>query len=141
METIISVRGTVHAVRIVELGSRQFCAFRLSDDRKGAFLVYARYEDVGHLDMEDGDHVSANGLEVADGVLLATNVDEWGRYCSVCGKWHTEGYYIDEMNYACSEECALHYYGGNRKEFEAELALLDDPETAYQACICWTEWD
>lgn len=97
-------------------------------------------------DMEDGDHFSAHGLVVAEenmtmGVMIATYVDRWGRICDVCGKWHTEGYHIGECNYACSEECALTYYGRDKKAFEDDLALLDDPATEEYADTYWTEWD
>lgn len=146
MENTISLRGTVSAVATIYVSRREFRTFLLNDDEKGKYRVYVRQEDMDYPDMEDGDHFSAHGLVVAEenmtmGVMIATYVDRWGRICDVCGKWHTEGYHIGECNYACSEECALTYYGGDKAEFEKDLALLDNPETADDADTYWTEWD
>jgi hypothetical protein len=141
METTISLRGVVSAVSTIYVNRREYHTFLLNDDENGTYRVYVRYEDMDYTDMEDGDHFSANGLVVADGIMIATSVDRWGRVCDVCGKWHTEGYWIGEVNYACSEDCALHYYGGDKEAFEADLALLNDPESADSADTYWTSWD
>lgn len=141
METTISLRGVVSAVSTIYVNRREYRAFLLNDDENGTYRVYVRYEDMDYTDMEDGDHFSANGLVVADGIMMATSVDRWGRVCDVCGQWHTEGYWIGEVNYACSEDCALHYYGGDKEAFEADLALLNDPEPADSADTYWTTWD
>lgn len=129
------------ALNVSYVNRREYRTFLLNDDENGTYRVYVRYEDMDYTDMEDGDHFSANGLVVADGIMIATSVDRWGRVCDVCGKWHTEGYWIGEVNYACSEDCALRYYGGNKEAFEADLALLNDPESADSADTYWTSWD
>lgn len=142
METTIRLRGVVSAVSTIYVNRREYRTFLLSDyDAKGTYRVYVRYEDMDYTEMEDGDHFSAYGFEVADGVLIATSVDRWGRICDVCGAWHVEGYYVGETNYACSEKCALHYYGGDTKAFEEDLAMLDDPDLADSADTYWTSWD
>lgn len=141
METTISLRGVVSAVSTIYVNRREYRTFLLNDDENGTYRVYVRYEDMDYTDMEDGDHFSANGLVVADGIMMATSVDRWGRVCDVCGQWHTEGYWIGEVNYACSEDCALRYYGGDKEAFEADLALLNDPESADSADTYWTSWD
>lgn len=141
METTISLRGVVSAVSTIYVNRREYRTFLLNDDENGTYRVYVRYEDMDYTDMEDGDHFSANGLVVADGIMMATSVDRWGRVCDVCGKWHAEGYWIGEVNYACSEDCALRYYGGDKEAFEADLALLNDPESADSADTYWTTWD
>lgn len=141
METTISLRGVVSAVSTIYVNRREYRTFLLNDDENGTYRVYVRYEDMDYTDMEDGDHFSANGLVVADGIMMATSVDRWGRVCDVCGKWHAEGYWIGEVNYACSEDCALRYYGGDKEAFEADLALLNDPESADSADTYWTSWD
>lgn len=141
METTISLRGVVSAVSTIYVNRREYRTFLLNDDENGTYRVYVRYEDMDYTDMEDGDHFSANGLVVADGIMIATSVDRWGRVCDVCGKWHAEGYWIGEVNYACSEDCALRYYGGDKEAFEADLALLNDPESADSADTYWTSWD
>lgn len=141
METTIRLRGVVSAVSTIYVNRREYRTFLLNDDENGTHRVYVRYEDMDYTDMEDGDHFSANGLVVADGIMIATSVDRWGRVCDVCGKWHAEGYWIGEVNYACSEDCALRYYGGDKEAFEADLALLNDPESADSADTYWTSWD
>lgn len=141
METTISLRGVVSAVSTIYVNRREYRTFLLNDDENGTYRVYVRYEDMDYTDMEDGDHFSANGLVVADGIMMATSVDRWGRVCDVCGQWHTEGYWVGEVNYACSEDCALRYYGGDKEAFEADLALLNDPESADSADTYWTSWD
>ena len=91
--------------------------------------------------MNDGDHYTVSGIVITDEMVVATSVDRWGRICDVCGKWHTEGYYVGEDEYACSEECAIKLYGGNEAAFREDLALLDDEETADAAVTYWTEWE
>lgn len=141
METTIRLRGVVSAVSTIYVNRREYRTFLLNDEDKGTFRVYVRHDEFDYLDMEDGDHFSASGFEVADGVLVATSVDRWGRICDVCGSWHLEGYYVGEANYACSEKCALHYYDGDTKAFEEDLAMLDDPDLADSADTYWTSWD
>jgi hypothetical protein len=141
MESNLSLRGIVSAVSTLYVNRREYRTFLLNDERKGTFKVYVRYEDMDWSDIEDGDHFSASGFLVTEEIMIATSVDRWGRICDVCGNWHTEGYWIGENNYACSEECALHYYGGDKEAFEEDLALLDDPDTADMADTYWTSWD
>ena len=105
----------------------------------GIYRIYVRHEDT-EWDVEDDGHYCACGMEIANGIMIATSVDRWGRICDVCGKWHTEGYYVDG-DYACSEDCAVQLYRGDWNAFKADLALLDDPATADDAEVYWTEWD
>jgi hypothetical protein len=140
METNVSLRGTASAVSTIYVNRREYHTFLLICEDK-TYRVYVRHEDTECIDIEDGDHYSASGIEIADGIVIATSVDEWGRVCDVCGKWMNEGYWIGEVNYACSEDCALHYYGGDKEAFEADLALLNDPESADSADTYWTSWD
>lgn len=91
-------------------------------------------------DLQLFHHYYASGVKALNGII-ADEVDRWGRYCDVCGKWHTEGYYVFENNYACSENCAVDLYHGDWNAFKADLALLDDPETCDNAPTYWTEWE
>jgi hypothetical protein len=93
-----------------------------------------------HFDLEEGLHVYARGAKALGGIF-ADCFEEWGRVCAVCGKWHTEGYYVLENDYACSEECAVYLYHGDWNAFKADLALLDFPDTADNAPTYWTEWE
>lgn len=106
------------------------------------YKVYARDIDC-KWDLNDGEHYTVSGIVISDDLMLmiATNVDRWGRICDVCGKWHTEGYYVGEDEYACSEECAIKLYGGNETAFRLDLSLLDNEETADAAVTYWTEWE
>ena len=105
-----------------------------------SYKVYARDIDC-KWDLNDGEHYTVSGLMITDTLVIATNVDRWGRICDVCGKWHTEGYYVGEDEYACSEECAIKLYGGNELAFRLDLSLLDNEETADAAVTYWTEWE
>ena len=107
-----------------------------------SYKVYARDIDC-MWDLNDGEHYTVSGLMISDdlNLVIATNVDRWGRICDVCGKWHTEGYYVCEDEYACSEECAIKLYGGNELAFRLDLAMLDNEETADYAPTYWTEWE
>lgn len=105
-----------------------------------SYKVYARDIDC-KWDLNDGEHYTVSGILITDTLVIATNVDRWGRICDVCGKWHTEGYYVGEDEYACSEECAIKLYGGNELDFRLDLSLLDNEETADAAVTYWTEWE
>ena len=91
-------------------------------------------------DLQLFHHYRCTGVKTLNG-LTAEEVDRWGRYCDVCGKWHTEGYYVLEDGYACDEACAVALYNGDWNAFRADLALLDDPETEEEAPTYWTEWE
>jgi hypothetical protein len=136
----ISLRGTASAVSTIYINRREYHTFLLICSEKDTYRVYVRHEDT-EWDIEDGEHYSANGFEVADGIIIATSVDRWGRICDVCGAWHIEGYYVGECEYACSEECALKLYKGDEEAFKSDLAMLDDPDLANDAPTYWTEWD
>lgn len=105
-----------------------------------SYKVYARDIDC-KWDLNDGEHYTVSGLMITDTLVIATSVDRWGRICDVCGKWHTEGYYVGEDEYACSDECAIKLYGGNELAFRLDLSLLDNEETADAAVTYWTEWE
>lgn len=90
-------------------------------------------------DLEKDGHYYIKG-EISLDVVNADYADRWGRYCDICCKWHTEGYYV-YGDYACSEECAIALYNGDADVFKADLALLDNPATADDAEVYWTEWD
>lgn len=66
---------------------------------------------------------------------MGTVSDGYGegyRICSVCGKRMEEGWFHnDEVVYACSEECCLALYEGDRKQMEDDME--DD-------IFFWTFW-
>lgn len=102
--------------------------------------------DSKNLDRElivEGLHVSVRGQRatIANNGIFAESIDEWGRYCDVCGRHMAEGYIVGDVEHACSEECAIVLYGGNEQAFRDDLALLDFDETADNAPTFWTEWD
>lgn len=59
------------------------------------------------------------------------------RVCSHCGKHFHEGYFLGD-EYACSEECAVALYGGDRELFEADLEA-EEEEAGATECY-WTTW-
>ena len=59
------------------------------------------------------------------------------RVCSHCGKHFHEGYFLGG-EYACSEECAVALYGGDREQFEADLEM-EETEPGTTECY-WSVW-
>lgn len=88
-------------------------------------------------DIENGNHLYVSGEMNEQGEVIAEYVDRWGRYCSHCGKHHEEGYWIDEYQYACSEECAIALLGSKEALDKAKEEYDDDAD--YNP-ICWVEW-
>ena len=140
MNTNIQLKGIASNVTTFKVNNRCYYEFTLATESGESHKVFVRYEDA-EWDIDNDGHYYISGFEVSNGTILATTVDRWGRVCDVCGKWHTEGYWVGEEDYACSEECAIKLYEGDEEAFKADLALLDDPETADIACTYWTEWD
>lgn len=70
-------------------------------------------------------------------VFTAKYLDQWGRICGHCGKQHEEGYWIQEYEYACSDECAIAIMGG-KEQFDEAMNEYDD-DANYNP-ICWVEW-
>ena len=136
----LELKGIASEVSTYNVNRRVYYSFTLTTESGEVYKVFNRYEDA-EWDIEDGGHYYISGIEVSKGTILAVTVDRWGRVCDVCGQWHTEGYWVGENDYACSEECAIELYGGNEEEFRADLAMLDDPEMRDMACTYWTEWD
>ena len=63
------------------------------------------------------------------------------RICSVCGKEHDEGYYLNG-DYACSDECRNQYYidhHGAKDAADAERMYLNDCEEDNTE-FYWTQW-
>lgn len=136
----IRLFGTATGVQGHEITRRYFESFTLTTEEGKTYEVLAK-KDTIECDIEDDKRFYVRGIEVADGVVVAIEVEQWGRYCDVCGKWHVEGYWVGECDYACSEECAIALFDGDKEAFEAELALLDDDETADGCCTYWTAWE
>lgn len=58
------------------------------------------------------------------------------RLCSYCGKPMKEGYYL-AGEYACSDECCLALYRGDKARMEEDLSRANEIDGE---CY-WTEWD
>ena len=58
------------------------------------------------------------------------------RVCDVCGKPMSEGYYLDG-DHACSDECALVIFGGDKALMDEILSHADEDDSE---CY-WTEWE
>jgi hypothetical protein len=136
----IQLKGIASNVNTFKVNERCYFEFNLTTEGGESHNVFVRYEDA-EWDIDNGGHYYISGFEVSNGTILATTVERWGRVCDVCGQWHTEGYWVGEEDYACSEECAIKLYDDDEEAFKADLALLDDPETIDLACTYWTEWE
>lgn len=58
------------------------------------------------------------------------------RVCSHCGKRFHKGYFLGG-EYACSDECAVALYGGDREQFEVDLEAEEEAGTT--ECY-WSIW-
>lgn len=58
------------------------------------------------------------------------------RRCEHCGKPMKEGYYLGG-EFACSDECCLALYNGDKKQMEEDLSHADEADGE---CY-WTEWE
>lgn len=95
-----------------------------------------------NCDLVAGTHCLVNGVacRLAQDSVFATFIDEWGRYCSHCGKHMTEGYIINDYQYACSDECAIALCG-SEQAFKESIWLDEDGELADNSPTYWTEWE
>lgn len=59
------------------------------------------------------------------------------RKCDHCGKPMKEGYYLGG-EYACSEECAIALYNGDKAQFEDDL---EQDELHNYGEVYYTEWE
>ena len=106
--------------------------FTLADDKGNKYDTKVLDENC-LWDVENGMHICASGSINEQGTFIAGYVDRWGRYCSYCGKHHTEGYHIEGGGeYACSYDCLLGLYHGVYKDMERDI----ESEDTY-----WTEWE
>lgn len=58
------------------------------------------------------------------------------RRCDHCGKPMKEGYYL-AGEFACSDECCLALYNGDKAQMEEDLSHADE----IWSDIYYTEWD
>ena len=140
MKENITLYGIATNVHLCHIHRGSCYTFLLNCAEKGIYRVYVRNGD-NEDDLEDGGHYCACGFEIAEGIVMATSCHLWGRICDVCGKWHEEGYWVGECEYACSEDCAISLYDGDADAFHADLALLNNPATADDCYTYWTAWE
>ena len=82
--------------------------------------------------------VSGKYRKKLDEAVAATldSDDENVRRCDHCGKPMREGYYLGG-EYACSDECALALYHGDKAQMEEDLSHAEEEDGE---CY-WTEWE
>jgi hypothetical protein len=131
MNTDIQLKGIASNVDTFKVNGRCYIEFTLTTESGESHNAFVRYEDA-EWDIYNGGHYYISGFEVSKGTILATTVERWGRVCDVCGEWHTEGYWVCEENYACSEKCAIKLYGGNERYFRYDIARKE---------TSWVQWD
>ena len=106
----------------------------LTDDANNEHSIAISDMNV-NCDVETGAHYFALGEQIENGLILGTCLEEWGRICDHCGKWHEEGYYSENTGmYFCSEECLRAEY--TQEEIDEEMIDEDGNGDLY-----WTEWD
>ena len=88
-----------------------------------------------NCDVEAGAHYFALGEQIENGLILGTCLEEWGRICDHCGKWHEEGYYSEYTRMCfCSEECLKAEY--TQEEIDEEM--IDEDGNGH---LYWTAWE
>ena len=101
---------------------------RLYNNNKDEFeeMVYQVYRD-------ELSSLSGKTVDLSDKV---GEKGEWLRVCSVCGSVMCDGYYI-AGKYACSDECCLKLYKGDKKQMEEDLShFMEDCSDYY-----YTFWE
>lgn len=109
------------------------------DGTERRFDVFVPQDNL-HWSLDDTEHVYVRGT-LSLNVVHADYVDRWGRYCDNCGKHHTEGWYVREDLYACSDECAVALCGGNEEDFRAGIIVDENGDITDDAYTYWTEWE
>jgi hypothetical protein len=76
-----------------------------------------------------------------DDLLYLKDNDSMGkekevRMCDHCGKPMKEGYYLGG-EYACSDECCLALYKGDKEQMDEDLSHAEEND----AECYWTEWE
>lgn len=122
----LSVNGTWHTVIIPDGATMDF---DLKDLKKGSWVEVEGF-------IKQTRYVTGSGLEMSLMEVVAESCYLCSRICSHCGKVMLEGYYL-AGEYACSDECAIALYNGDKQAFEADIANADDDD----AEVYWTEWD
>lgn len=136
MDKTIEIYGFVVAIRPAHEGYH----FTIREDGTDrTFAVFVSQDNL-HWDITEGGHYYVRGEESL-GVVQADYVDRWGRYCDNCGKHHTEGWYVREDLYACSDECAVALCGGNEEDFRAGIIVDENGDITDDAYTYWTEWE
>ena len=66
------------------------------------------------------------GREEREQILITWLDMDSCRVCSTCGKIMSEGWYLNDAGYACSDECAAKSEGISMEEFEKYKIYKDD---------------
>ena len=119
---LIRVKLTEELKTIFEKDSEEFLQML-------SYKYKFRMQDVYWMTSEQED-------EVHD---LAEEMEEEGRFlrvCDHCGKLMSSGYYL-AGEYACSDECCLALYNGDKQQMEEDLSHYDE----VGADFYYTEWE
>lgn len=131
MEKSIELYGWVKDITTHEFEVTKKHTFTLVTENGAEFFVQVLDNNLCY-DLNTEDYFHVKGVEDEFGIV-AGYVDRWGRFCSYCGKHHTEGYYIEGgCEYACSDDCLLGLYHGVYKDMERDIENED---------TFWTEWE
>lgn len=98
-------------------------------------IAKAYVQDMTLAENNDYPEICTDQMEVANYTVLDCDNDNIRR-CDHCGKPMSKGYYLGG-EYACSDECCLALYDGDKAQMEEDLshAEEDDAECYY------TEWE
>lgn len=133
----IEVYGIVD--RFTQISEHDYLIILIESDTNTQFEIVVSEHNL-HWELEENKHYYARGKASAGNSIVAEYVDRWGRYCDHCGRHHTEGYYVYEDYYACSEECAIALCG-SKQEFDSSIWLDENGELAENSPTYWTEWE
>jgi hypothetical protein len=136
----LEIYGIIANVEYKNVKGRTFASFQICSE-DACYNVIAPIDTI-ECDLDNCHiHICVLGIKL-DNYVLALSVDRWGRYCDNCGKWHLEGYCIgDGMEYACSEECAIALYGGDKEALYADMPVDEDNNLTDDAVTYWTQYE
>ena len=119
-----------------EAGFSQYVVKEINSD--GTFLGIN--EDTAQEEVLPLSEINIDWLmllhEMYESLCLEEKLDENVRRCDHCGKPMKEGYYLGG-EYACSDECCLALYNGDKKQMEEDLSHAEED---FSECY-YTEWE
>lgn len=96
------------------------------DELKNKLSEYVSEKSMGYIVPAVKRALEEGGREVSEDILIGWLDCDSMRICTQCGAIMTEGWYLCDAGYACSDECAAKSEGITMEEFEKWRIYKDD---------------